>query len=73
MRNNVWSFLPLILYGIAVLLGLYLCYFVAPQNKRKRWIYPQGGHRWIHRIIQPECQIIRLDKYRVHPRRGTYQ
>ena len=39
MRNNVWIFLPLLLYGVAVLLALFLCYFVAPQNKRKRRIH----------------------------------
>jgi hypothetical protein len=54
MRDNVWIFLPLLLYGIAVLLGLCLCYFVAPQNKGKRWIHSQGTRRGSHRILQPE-------------------
>jgi len=51
MRDNVQIFLPLILYGIAVVIGLCLCYFVAPRNKRNRWIDSQRAHRWVHRIL----------------------
>jgi hypothetical protein len=73
MRDNVQIFLPLILYGIAVVIGLCLCYFVAPRNKRNRWIHAQRAHRWVHRILRLEWQIIRLYKTKVHQRRVTYQ
>jgi hypothetical protein len=32
MTDNVWIFLPLLLYGIAVVLGLCLCYLAAPRH-----------------------------------------
>ena len=53
MPNNVWIFLPLLLYGTAVLLGLCLCYFVAPRSKRKH-------------LISTECQAIRLSKTKIY-------
>jgi hypothetical protein len=61
MPNNVWIFLPLLLYGIAVLLALCVCYFVAPQNKRKRWIHSQGALQVANRApIFPRCRHVLL-------------
>ena len=32
MPDNVWIFLPLLLHGIAVMLGLCLCHLAAPRQ-----------------------------------------
>ena len=41
MPDNVRIFLPLLLYGIAVVLGLRLCYLAAPRGECKRSIQSQ--------------------------------
>jgi hypothetical protein len=58
MQNNVWLFLPLLLYGIAVLLGLCLCYFAAPPSEHKHWIH--------FKTKSSERQAIRLGKTKVY-------